>query len=125
MAYRREMYPDLVRSSRLNLYLKQGKLAVSALNLPCHLPVRDRLAPWPALRAKSRCHARATDHIAANSRIDGSFCHFGPAVHQRDISLFDLTTCKLLCQLSVGEIRFSHQHQPAGFFLQPMDDPRP
>src|ERR1051325_1007172 len=81
MAYRREMYPDLVRSSCLNLYLKQGKLAVSAVNLPCHLPVRDRRAPWSALRVDPRRHARATDHIPADSRIDGSFCHFGPAVH--------------------------------------------
>src|SRR6185312_9356410 len=103
MANRREMYPDLVCPSSFDPYLKQSKLAVSALNLPGHLPVRDGLASWPALGTASRCHARATDHIAADSGGDRPFCHFGPAVYQRDVRLFNRATCKLLCQLSVGQ----------------------
>src|SRR6476646_4816429 len=85
VANRREMYPDLVRSSRLNLHFQQGELAVSALNLLSYLPVRDRRAARPALTRAARSHARATDHIAADGSGNRPFCHFGPAVHQSDI----------------------------------------
>ena len=81
------MYPDLVRSSSLNLHFKQGKLAVSAFNLLSYLPVRDGLTARPALRGAARGHSRTTDHIAADSGVNGSFCHFGPTMHQSDVCL--------------------------------------
>src|SRR6478736_6765559 len=64
--YRREMYPDLVRSSRFDLYFQQGKLAVSSLNLLGYLPVRHGRTSRPALSGTARGHARATDHITAD-----------------------------------------------------------
>src|SRR4030081_3838784 len=66
-----EMYPDLVRPARLNLHFQQGKFAVRAINLLRYPPVRDGLTAWPALGCAARGHARATDHIAADSGIDG------------------------------------------------------
>src|SRR6185312_16309861 len=72
VAYRREMYPDLVRPSRFNLHFQQRELPIRALNLFGHLPVRDGLPPWPALTGAARGHARATDYIPADSGIDGS-----------------------------------------------------
>src|SRR5579871_4089838 len=119
------MYPDLVRSSCLNPYFQQGKLAISALNLFGYLPVCDGLTARPACAGTARGHSRATDHITADSGVDGSFRHLGPAVHQRDVCLLDLTTGELFCQLSVSQIGLSHQHQPTGLFVETMDDPRP
>src|ERR1041384_5487799 len=105
------MYPNLMRSS--------------CLNLLGYLPMRDGIPPRPALGAAPCGHARATNHVAAYSRVDGSLCHLGPAVHQRDVCLFDLAMSKLLGQLSVGQIRLSHQYQAACFFIQTMDNPWP
>src|ERR1051326_6690323 len=121
VANRREMYPDLVRPSCLNLHFQQGKLPVRAFNLLGYLPVRDGIPSRPALRAAPRSHACATDHVAADSRVDGPLCHLGPTVYQRDICFLDFATCKLLCQLSMSQIRFGHQHQAACFFVQTMD----
>src|ERR1051326_339254 len=125
VANRREMYPDLVRPSCLNLHFQQGKLPVRAFNLLGYLPVRDGIPSRPALRPAPRSHARATNHVTADCRIDGSFRHFGPAVDQRDICLFDFAMSKLFCQLSMSQIRFRNYHQAAGFFVQTMDDSRP
>src|SRR4051794_30587366 len=66
VANRREMYPDLVRSSRLNPHFQQGKFTVRPLNLLSYLPVRDGRTARPAFTRTARSHTRATDHIAAD-----------------------------------------------------------
>src|SRR5579864_3308092 len=119
------MYPDLVRSSRFDLHFQQSKFAVSAFNLLGYLPVRDGLTPRSALTRTARGHARATNHIAADSGVDGPFCHLGPAVNQRGVRFLNFAAGKLLCELSVSQIRFGYQNKPAGLFVQAMHNPRP
>src|SRR5712671_5226814 len=116
------MYADLVSPSRLDLHFQQGKFAVSALNLFGYLPVRYSLTARSALTRTARGHACAADHIAADSGIDGSLRHLGPAMHQGDICLLDLPAGELLGELSMSQVRFGHQHQSARFFVQPMDN---
>src|SRR5437899_854807 len=125
MAGRGQVHTDLMRPSRFDPHLQQGKLAVRAFNLLCNLPMCDGLAPWPALATTARGHARAADWITADGRVDRSFCCFHPAVHQRDVCLLYLAPRELFRQLSVGYVRLGHQHQAAGFLVQTMHDSRP
>src|ERR1700684_1438104 len=93
----RHMYPDLVRSSRLNPHLDERELAVGRLQSLQHLVVAYRVAPTRAPRR----HARSPRGVAGDRSIDRALQLLGPAMHQGNVFLMDLASRKLFCELAV------------------------
>lgn len=71
------------------------------------------------------CHLLAVNRIAVYRRGDAPGCGFGRALQQGNVGLFDDTALELLHQAAHGEGVAGDDNQPAGVFVEAVDDAAP
>src|SRR5258707_12537709 len=114
------MNGDLVRPAGLDPYFQKGELAVDAVNLLEHLPVRDGFSAI----ATAAGHTVAPNQITADGSVDRSFGLLHRSMHERNVSLLDFTPGKLQREFAVRLVRLGDNQQSTGFFVQAVNDSR-
>lgn len=112
-----EVNPDLVRPSGDGFDLQQAEIIqhplyrIEGQGRPRFLRSDRDLLPVPGMPAQRP--------------VDPPFFDLDPPPDHSQVDFFDLSLFELALELRVGPGASSHHHNPRGFFVQPVDDPRP
>src|SRR3982750_2039612 len=100
MPQRGHVHPDLVGAAGVDFYLQKREFTVCTLDLLCDFVVRDGISAT----VSSRGHTGPFDPVAAHRRIDGAGIGLRPALYQRYVFLFHLTSGELIAQIAVSGV---------------------
>ena len=113
----RQMHTDLVRAAGPDANFKEREFVEASQ----HLVFGNGRT---AFRQSGR-HAYAANRIASDRSCDLTPIRFHPAMHEREINLFDLAAGELLGEMAMSLIRARDQNHAAGEAIQAMHDTRP
>ena len=116
MLDRTQVYPDLMRSARLNRELEQREAAKGFY----HFVQSMRLASMGG----SRGHPQAVNAIASDGALDFSGRLLNAAVYQRQIPFGDRTRLKLAREICVAEVVPGDDEQSRSLLIQAVHDSR-
>lgn len=114
------MHADLMRSASINLHFDPGELAKNRVESTDYTIVRDGVAPIGSPRG----HSNTANAVAADAGGNRSAILLRPAVYQREVGFLDLAAGKLRGQLAVRLVVFRDYDQPAGLFVEAVNDAR-
>jgi hypothetical protein len=113
----RQMHADLVRAAGPDVNFEEREFVEASQHLV--------FGNGGTATRQSRRHAYAANRIASDRSSDLTPIRFHPAVHQREINLFDLSAGELFGEMAMGLISARDQNHAASKAVQAMHDTRP